>query len=179
MTNASNGRVLPTVDRRRLPHYIAWRTSPPLSNRGCRKRGMNAKKAVLVVEDSVLDCELIRRSLRQEGVAVHFVRDAQGAMSYLHGEGRYAERERFPFPSLVILDHHMGGITDWEVLRRIREQTEFKSLPVVVFSGSERPETQRAALALGANAYHLKPTNFDEFSVEVRRISEQWVEGGQ
>jgi len=140
---------------------------------------MNAEKVVLVVDDSALDGELIKRSLQPEGVAVHLVRDAQGAMNYLGGEGRYAERELFPFPSLVILDHHMAGTTEWEVLRWIRERAEFKALPVVVFSGSERPETQKAALALGANAYCVKPTNFDEFNMAVGRILEQWVEGGQ
>jgi DNA-binding response OmpR family regulator len=142
------------------------------------RRGMSAEKVVLVVDDSVLDCELIKRSLRQAGfpIAVHCVCDMQGARSYLSGEGRYTERELFPFPSLVILDHHLAGTAEWDVLRWIREQ-EFKALPVVVFSGSEQPETQKAALALGANAYHVKPTNFDEFNLVMGTILEQCVGG--
>ena len=78
---------------------------------------MNAEKVVLVVDDSALDGELIKRSLQPEAVAVHLVRDAQGAMNYLGGEGSYAERELFSFPkpghsgSSHGRDNRMGGPT--------------------------------------------------------------------
>ena len=50
-----------------------------------------------------------------------------------------------------------------------------RSLPIVVFSGSEDPRHKSHALQLGANAYYLKPGSFQHFTETVRHIIEHWA----
>jgi CheY-like chemotaxis protein len=128
------------------------------------------------VEDDADDASLIRMAFRRAGFDEHFemVTGVEEALGYLSGEGKYADRASFPFPNLVMLDHKMPG-DGWPVIEWVRQRPELALLPVVVFSGSDDPSHQKKASDLGANAYHVKPQNFEEFVDVVRRIREFWL----
>ena len=136
------------------------------------------QKTILVVDDSESDAELIKRAFQKTGFnsRICWVCDGQQALAYLHGEGKFAERAQFPLPNLVLLDHSLPGTSGWETLRWMKGQPQFKELPVVVFSGSEHPEHEQKARALGANAYHVKPSDFAQFCAVIRRIGEFWLQ---
>ena len=134
------------------------------------------KRTILVVEDSGNDAALIRVAFRKAGFEDYFqtVGRPAEALRYLRGEGEYADRKKFPFPDLILLDHKMPG-DGWEIIEWVRQQRELAHLPVVVFSGSEDPNHQKKAYDLGANAYHIKPHNLEEFTETVKRIGELWL----
>ena len=136
------------------------------------------KRTVLVVEDNGQDAALIRVAFRKAGFEERFetIGDPGGALRYLRGEGEYADRAKFPFPDLILLDHKMPG-DGWEVIEWVRAQPKLELLPVVVFSGSDDPNHQKKALELGANAYHVKPQSFERFTATVQRICEFWLRG--
>ena len=138
-----------------------------------------AKRTVLVVEDSANDAALIRVAFRKLGFSDLFqtVVNVKEAIRYLKGEQAYADIGRFPTPDLVLLDHQMPG-DGVEIIKWIRDQPSLRSLPVVVFSGSEDPRHERDAIACGANAYYQKPQSFGEFTETVRKIIETWALGG-
>ena len=137
------------------------------------------QRTILVVEDSGDDAVLIRVAFRKAGFDDPFqtVGHPGEALRYLKGEGEYADRARFPFPHLILLDHKMPG-DSWEIIEWVRRRPELRSLPVVVFSGSADPSHEKKAYDLGANAYHVKPQNFEEFTETVKRIGEFWLRGG-
>jgi CheY-like chemotaxis protein len=138
-----------------------------------------ADRTVLVVDDSGEDVNLIRVAFRESGFnnAIQAVSDAETALQFLKGEGDYANRAKFPFPRLIILDHRMPGDV-LDVILWVRRRSDLQFLPVVVFTGSANPNYEKEARDAGANAYHIKPQNFQEFVAVIKRIAEFWLVGG-
>jgi CheY-like chemotaxis protein len=134
---------------------------------------------ILVVEDCSEDAELIRVAFRRAGFdnPVHIVNDPDAALRYLKGEGEYANRETFPFPRLVILDHKMPGDA-LEVVRWVRKRPHLNLLPVVILTGSADPNYEKEGYEAGANAYHVKPQTLAEFVAVIKRVAEFWLMGG-
>src|SRR5258708_6182024 len=129
------------------------------------------KRTILLADDSYDNAELVRVAFRKAGYdnPIQAVCRGEEAVDYLKGEGKYADREVFPLPHLVLLDTRMPGMSGWEVLRWVRQQPGFELLPVIVFTGSERPGDKQKAEALGANAYETKPQAFDEFVQVIKK----------
>jgi CheY-like chemotaxis protein len=138
---------------------------------------MSDSPAILVADDSADDVELLRRAFGKAGFGKDFHAVCGGAqvIEYLAGEGEYADRSRFPFPRLILLDFKMRGISGSEVLRWIRARPEFKRLPVIVFTGSEYTRDINEAYDLGANSYLVKPHGLDELLAAVKQIGEFWL----
>jgi len=67
----------------------------------------------------------------------------------------YSDREKYPFPDLMLLDLKMPRKTGYEVLAWLQTHA-FEKLKVVVLSGSFLPEDVAKSLELGAHAYHMK-----------------------
>ena len=89
---------------------------------------------VLYVEDEESDVFFMQRAFEGEGLASAFqtVGDGQTAINYLAGEGVYAERDRYPLPTLVLLDLNLPVLSGFDVLRWIRRNGASKRLPVVL-----------------------------------------------
>src|SRR6478672_6938074 len=94
------------------------------------------------------------------------------ALKYLQGHAPY--NEKCPCPHLVTLDSKMPQSGKWDVLLWMRQQPEFKEVPVVILCGSSDPADEKLALDLGANAYHVKPQNYDDFIAIIDRIASRW-----
>ncbi len=120
---------------------------------------MTTAGVILLVEDNEDDVFLMKRALRLAGVAnpVFLVTDGEQATQYLAGEGPYADRAKFPMPSVVFLDLKLPFRSGHEVLAWIRRQQALESLVVVVLTSSDEPSDLRRAYSLGANSYLVKP----------------------
>src|SRR5436190_21893329 len=92
-------------------------------------------KFILHVEDDENDVMLVQHAMEEARVEtpVFVACDGLQAMDYLKGERDFADRERFPFPDLVLLDLKLPFITGLEVLKWIREDAKL-STPVVVLT---------------------------------------------
>jgi CheY-like chemotaxis protein len=136
-------------------------------------------RTVLVVEDSSDDAKLIHMAFRKAGFdnPLQTVDGPENAIRYLKGDGKYANREQFPIPAFVLLDHEMPG-DGWQVLQWVRRETELSALPVVVFTGSVNPSHERNAIEAGANAYYRKPQGFREFVDVIKEMGETWLGNG-
>ena len=91
-----------------------------------------------------------------------FVANAEDAIAYLRGEGRYANREQYPMPTIVLLDLNMPRRNGFEILEWIRSQPILSRIHVYILSASSRREDIDRAYDLGANAYLVKPGSLDE-----------------
>ena len=117
---------------------------------------------ILLVEDNEDDVFLIRRALTKAKVshAVQVARDGLEAIAYLNGEGKYADRQEYPLPVLVLLDVQMPKMDGFEVLNWMQGQPLLKSLRVVVLTNGLDSRESSAAHQLGAHSFLVKPTDF-------------------
>ena len=135
------------------------------------------KVTVLHVDDDPNDTELLRAAARKADVRfiLHNAEDAEQAIAYLTGKDGYADRNAYGVPALVLLDLKMPRATGLEVLKWIRQRKESDQMPVVVLSGSELEDDIQRAYAAGANAYIVKPLEFEGLVQFVKNISEAWI----
>src|SRR5438128_637360 len=114
---------------------------------------------VALVEDSENDIEIISRALllAQPRNRIIAVQDGRSAIEYFQGSGRYADRNEYPLPGLVLLDLKLPMLDGFGVLVWIRQHALLKDLPVVVLTSSELLFDVTKAYDLGANSYLVKP----------------------
>ena len=117
---------------------------------------------ILVVEDREDDILLMRKAFQKASLTnpIHIVRDGEEAIAYLIGEGKYANRDEFPLPVLVLLDLKLPRRDGFEVLSWIRRQPGLRSLPVVVLTSSNEMRDVNRAYQLGANSFFVKELDF-------------------
>jgi two-component system, response regulator len=125
---------------------------------------------ILLVEDNANDAELTLRALKKRNLAnqVRVCRDGAEAMDYFSDGAS-------PVPKVVLLDLKLPKVDGLEVLRRLKQDSSTKSIPIVVLTSSrEEPDIERA-YALGANSYIVKPVDFEAFAQAVSDIGLYWL----
>ncbi|HTL17063.1 MAG TPA: response regulator [Patescibacteria group bacterium] len=143
---------------------------------------MNAAwPTVLHVEDNLGDKELLQHACQAASVPcnLQWVEDGQAAMDYLAGIGPCGDRDKFPLPSLMLLDLKMPRKNGFEVLEWLRQQKDLKWLPVIVFTASDSQKDIRRAFELGANSLVVKPTAYRDLVEYVKGFYRYWFELNQ
>lgn len=139
---------------------------------------MNAKRfTVLLVEDDLNDIFLVKRAFKMARLEnpLQVVTDGQEAISYLRGDEKYADREAHPLPTLIVMDIKMPRKSGFEVLEWIRCQGgPLRLVPVVIVSGSDYPPDINRAYELGANAYMVKPMDYQAVEHLFDSITHYW-----
>lgn len=132
---------------------------------------------VLHVEDNLGDKELFQHASQAAQLTwnIVWVEDGQTAIEYLAGTAPYGERDQFPLPSLMLLDLKMPRKNGFEVLEWLRQSTEHKSLPVVVFTASNSNKDIRRSFELGANSVVVKPTAYRDLQIYAKDLHHYWL----
>lgn len=132
---------------------------------------------ILLVEDDPGDVFRIQRAFRKTNLAssLAVVTDGEKAIYYLGGEEPYQDRDRYPLPSLVLLDLKLPRCSGFEVLSWLRNESNIKHLPVVVLTSSDQPVDIERAYALGANSYLAKPPDPSVLLEMVRVVGLYWL----
>ena len=133
---------------------------------------------ILLVEDNPRDVRLIQRAFDKAHFPhdLHIVRDGEEALSYLRGEGAYAEPSTAPRPDLVLLDLNLPRMSGHDVLRQCKQDDHLKQIPIVVLTTSGHDDDIRRAYEAGANAYLLKPVEFARFTEVIQQLSTFWLD---
>jgi CheY-like chemotaxis protein len=119
---------------------------------------------VLLVEDDLEDRLLIEEALSAEGQTRSIVQASDGLAALEHL--RSAQRH----PDLIVLDLNMPRMGGVELLGILKTDEQLRVIPVVVLTTSSAPDDISAAYDAHANAYVIKPSDFDEFTQAVRHI---------
>jgi len=117
--------------------------------------------AILIVDDLPDDANLLRRtvlSLRPK-CSVLTVSGGKDLKDYLDGQGRYADRETFTYPSLLLLDLRMPEMSGFEVMEWLKNHPIHAAIPVIVTSTFDRQREIRKSYQLGARTFLSKPLN--------------------
>ena len=131
---------------------------------------------MLLFEDDDNDAFLLQRALKKAGIEnpVHRVRDGQEGIEYLLGAGQYANRSRYPFPRVVLLDLKMPRKGGLEVLEWMKTHPEYKVIPTIIFTASREQQDIATSYGLGANCFVAKPSKFEDLEHLVRILHEFW-----
>ena len=137
---------------------------------------MNDIRTILLAEDNPKDVELTLEALSEHNLAnnVTVVKDGVEAMEYLHCEGKYKMRKQGN-PAVVLLDIKMPRMDGIEVLKAIRSDPTLKMLPVVMLTSSREEPDLKKSYELGANAYVVKPVDFQDFIEAVKQVGVFWA----
>ena len=110
---------------------------------------------ILLADDDEEDQELIRDAIIAEapGAFVTTVGNGEQALSYL------ADHEQAPLPGLIVLDYKMPILNGVETLDRLAGDSRYSSIPVVVWSTSNRQEYIDICLEKGAAQFFTKPND--------------------
>jgi two-component system sensor histidine kinase ChiS len=117
-------------------------------------------KCILVVDDEPAFCAVVCEILRLYGFTTHSAKNVQQALELM-------EEIR---PDIVLADVMMPEIDGLTLLRLLRSQTAWKSIPTVVISAKCEPDDFSAAFDAGANACLAKPFSASELRETVERL---------
>lgn len=110
-----------------------------------------SKGRILCIEDDEDTCELITYVFEQQGYEVESCSEPD-CLKLLH-------EEKF---AAIILDNYFHGTSGMTTCREIREFDQ--ATPVIFFSGEARQAEIDKALSAGANAYLVKPNDFEKLT---------------
>ncbi len=137
---------------------------------------MNDLRPILLAEDNPKDVELTLEALSEHNLAnkVVAVRDGVEALEFLRYEGRFKLRARGN-PAVLFLDIKMPRMDGIELLQIIRKDPLFKFLPVVMLTSSREESDLVKSYELGANAFVVKPVDFNHFIDVIKQIGVFWA----
>jgi CheY-like chemotaxis protein len=141
-----------------------------------RRTIMEKRVSILVVDDEHDQAQLIQDSLQSTDAPpmVHVVDSGEEAIAYLAGEGKFADREAYPFPFLVLLDLRMPGVGGFGVLRWLcSHQNLRQKLNLVVLSSVQSSREIEVVYELGAQFFWPK-SDCGELQERVQRLQESW-----
>ena len=116
-----------------------------------------ANEKILVVDDDVNICELLRLYLEKEGYTVSIVNDGESAVK------SFGEIQ----PDLMLLDIMLPRLDGWQVCREIRARA---NTPIIMLSAKGEVFDKVLGLELGADDYIMKPFDSKELVARVKAV---------
>lgn len=130
---------------------------------------------VLAVDDSLIDRKLIERLLKTSSYQVTTVDSGSKALEVLGLQEEDEQREinqNQPSISphthqevevnLIITDYCMPGMTGYDLLKKVKESSAFRNIPVVIMSSENVPSRINRCLEDGAEEFFLKPVRLSD-----------------
>ncbi|HEX9221253.1 MAG TPA: response regulator [Gemmatimonadaceae bacterium] len=124
---------------------------------------------ILVADDEPHIGRIIKMKLEQGPFRVSLAYDGQEALDFINNEDQV---------DLAVLDLMMPKLSGLDVLRQIREQERFKSLPCIILTAGGDAKHERDALALGATQFLTKPFSPKKLYALVARLTGEPDEAG-
>lgn len=136
-----------------------------------------SRETILLVEDNPDEAELARLGFNRRNIDYNLevVSDGEEALEYLFSNGRHSRRPVEYDPALIILDIDLPRLNGFEVLKEIRSDGNYATIPVVMLSTSDERSDILKSYQLGVNSYLRKPVDFDSFADLLQQVSQYWL----
>ncbi|SMG48201.1 response regulator [Arenibacter troitsensis] len=121
---------------------------------------MQDSASILIVDDNRQVLEQINHVLADVGYNISFIPKGQFLFQRLFNH-QY---------DLVLLDVNLPGADGYELLRQMRSNPKYRTLPVIIISAEEEEETLSKCFDLGANDYIRKPIHHEILKARVRSV---------
>ncbi|PTX18334.1 response regulator receiver domain-containing protein [Pontibacter mucosus] len=133
---------------------------------------------ILIADDDAEDRMLVKEALDESRLKnqVQFVENGEELLDYLHNRGKYADKEQYPTPGLILLDLNMPKKDGREALKEIKSDERLRVIPVVVLTTSKAEEDILRTYDLGVSSFITKPVTFASLVDVMRTLSKYWFE---
>lgn len=129
---------------------------------------------VLAVDDSLIDRKLIERLLKTSSYQVTTVDSGSKALKFLGLQEDEQSNPDTPYVSpnnhqemevnLIITDYCMPGMTGYDLLKKVKESSSLRNIPVVIMSSENVPSRITRCLEEGAEEFFLKPVRLSDLN---------------
>ena len=116
-----------------------------------------AMEKILIIDDDVNICELLRLYLEKEGFSTETVTDGLKAVDAFKSYS----------PDLVLLDIMLPGLDGWQICREIRK---FSQSPIIMLTAKGETFDKVLGLELGADDYITKPFEPKEVIARIKAV---------
>lgn len=121
-------------------------------------------KTILFIEDEAALQKTLGESLKHEGYEI---------ISALDGESGF-NLAKLQKPDLILLDLILPKVHGFEVLRKLKDTSETKEIPVIILTNLESMNDINKALELGATTYLVKASySLEEVLEKVKKVLEK------
>lgn len=125
---------------------------------------MKSPFTILLIDDDADDHEILNLALKRidPNIIVNPAFDGVEAISTL--------KELYPDPHLILLDLNMPRMNGKQCLKAIRQNEEWKSIPIYIYSTSVKPEVIEEARKMGASGFIEKPAEISTLITVLREL---------
>ncbi|MGI0481843.1 response regulator [Geminocystis sp. CENA526] len=130
---------------------------------------------ILLVEDSCTDIILMKKMLQKVNheTHLHVVKDGIEAMDFLSKKGEFNNKPR---PDIILLDLNLPRKNGKEVLKEIKEDNDFKIIPVIILTTSDDDKDILECYQSHASCYLTKPLDLQDFDRCINAINNFWFQ---
>ena len=129
---------------------------------------------ILLVEDNEGDILLTKEAFEDAKILTNLsvVRDGKEAIDFLTLQGKYAKA---PAIDIVLLDINLPKKNGHEVLKRIKEDSSLKHIPVIMLTTSSSQKDIDLSYSQHANCFITKPIDIQSFLNVITTIENFWI----
>lgn len=115
-------------------------------------------KRILLIEDDTALADMLNRHLVLHGYLVDAAPSGEEAL----------KRARDSIPDAMLVDYSLPGMDGWELVRHLRREERFASLPIFAVSAHSLPSDRAHARAAGCTDFFGKPIDMDALLAALR-----------
>jgi len=130
---------------------------------------MKSTRTILLVEDNKIEAMKVRRAFKKLGVVndLHISPNGLEALSYL-------KEQEHNLPGLILLDLNMPKMNGLEFLHEIKQDDNFKKIPVVVLTTSKNESDRMQSFEHSVAGYMVKPVRYEAYLEVIQIIENYW-----
>lgn len=132
---------------------------------------------ILFAEDSIDDATLTMRALKKAGLSnvILHVKDGAEALDFMYCKGIYEACNNHEHLKVILLDLKMPKVSGIDVLKKLKSDSAFIAIPIVVLTSSKEDPDIKLCYELGANSYIVKPVESDNFFHTIKDLGMYWM----
>ena len=150
------------------------------------------EQKILVIEDDPDHAELILDVFESEGIKsdVFLMNDGQEVIDYFQEKDSLAKDVQSNIEcdsgdnghsqiGLIILDINLPKVSGMDILKHLKGNSRYRSIPIVILSTSSDQKTISEAYKNGANSFITKPMSYDEFVDKITLLRIYWSDANR
>ncbi len=134
---------------------------------------------ILITEDDPDHAELITEVLEEASTIKKVIirmKDGQEAIDFFRKIENVEDEEIYSHVNLIILDLKLPKVDGMEVLKYLKKNPKYCSVPIVIFSTTSELRTIIEAYKNGVNTFMTKPISYEDFVEKIKSLEKYWLE---